>query len=91
MLPPSLPLPAPELALHGPVRLAGRVLPDERPTQLLVLLACTGGVMPRHEAAAQLWPALDEAARLRNLRKTLHRLRLQHGEAPLLADTTRLQ
>jgi DNA-binding SARP family transcriptional activator len=84
-------LPAPELALHGPVRLAGRVLPDERPTQLLVLLACSGGVMPRHEAAAQLWPALDEAAGLRNLRKTLHRLRLQHGEAPLLADTTRLQ
>ncbi|RVU49119.1 ATP-binding protein [Rubrivivax rivuli] len=83
--------PAPELALHGPVRLAGRVLPDERPTQLLVLLACRGGVLPRHEAAAQLWPALDEAARLRNLRKTLHRLRQQHGDAPLAAEPSRLQ
>jgi DNA-binding SARP family transcriptional activator len=68
------------LAVLGPARLAGRLLPDERPTQLMVLLACTGGVLPRSEAAARLWPELDESARLRNLRKTLHRLRAQHGE-----------
>lgn len=88
--PPALPA-SPELALHGPVRLAGRVLPDERPTQLLVLLACSGGVLARAEAAARLWPALDEPARLRNLRKTLHRLRNQHGESLLAAEGTQLQ
>lgn len=90
--PPAVPhAPAPpELALHGPVRLAGRLLPDERPTQLLVLLACAGGVLARAEAAARLWPALDEATRLRNLRKTLHRLRAQHGQALLGAEGTQL-
>ncbi|MFN9744384.1 MAG: hypothetical protein ACK57B_01885 [Betaproteobacteria bacterium] len=71
----------------GPPSLAGRVLPDERPTQLLVLLATTGGgVLARAEAAARLWPALDDAARLRNLRKTLHRLRSQHGDGLIDAD-----
>jgi DNA-binding SARP family transcriptional activator len=78
---------ADKLALLGVPCLGTRVLPDERPTQLLVLLATTaGGVLPRAEAAARLWPALDDAARLRNLRKTLHRLRAQHGEALIDAD-----
>jgi DNA-binding SARP family transcriptional activator len=78
--------PADTLALLGPPRLAGRALPDERPTQLLVLLATAGGVLPRAEAALRLWPALDEPARLRNLRKTLHRLRGQHGDGLIDAD-----
>lgn len=87
---PTAPLPA--LALLGPARLNGRLLPDERPTQLLVLLATrAGGSLPRADAAARLWPALDDAARLRNLRKTLHRLRSQHGEQLLESDGTLLQ
>jgi|GEM_PF-732547 len=41
---------------------------------LLLLLACNGA-MPRGRLAALLWPALDEAAARRNLRRELARLR----------------
>ena len=80
----------PTLRLLGPVQLDDTPLPDERPTHLLVLLAATPGGCTRAQAAATLWPALDAPTALRNLRKTLHRLRTE-GHGALLAAGDRLQ
>jgi predicted ATPase/DNA-binding SARP family transcriptional activator len=80
----------PPLRLLGPPLLDGQPLPDERPTQLLVLLAMAPAGLARADVAAQLWPELPAATALRNLRKTLHRLRARHGPALIDADAPRL-
>lgn len=60
----------PELRRHGqPTRLT-----IKKSWGLLLLLACHGA-MPRGRLAAWLWPALDEPAARRNLRRELARLR----------------
>ncbi len=60
----------PVLERHGqPVR-----LPVRKIWALLLLLACQGPT-PRGRLAATLWPALDDAAARRNLRRELARLR----------------
>jgi predicted ATPase/DNA-binding SARP family transcriptional activator len=80
----------PPLRLLGPPLLDGQPLPDERPTQLLVLLAMAPAGLARADVATQLWPELSAATALRNLRKTLHRLRARHGPALIDADAPRL-
>ncbi len=66
------------LLLLGPpeLRLAGQCVPltMKKAWALLVALACDGR-SPRVRLAALLWPALDEAAARRNLRRELARLR----------------
>jgi predicted ATPase/DNA-binding SARP family transcriptional activator len=52
----------------------GHALPMERRSQLLVWLALHGGWAPRSQAAALLWPGVEDRLALANLRKTLHRL-----------------
>lgn len=79
------------LSILGSVQLDGCPLPDERPTQLLVLLALAPGGRPRAQLAARLWPGLAPEAALRNLRKTLHRLRADGHGAWLEAQGERLQ
>ncbi|WP_284618585.1 ATP-binding protein [Aquabacterium humicola] len=68
------------LILFGAPAVAGdagpQTLPSERRSQLLVFLACRRDWVGRAELAALLWPELDNAAALANLRKTLHRLQL---------------
>lgn len=51
-----------------------RVLPFERRSQLLALLALEGGWVGRRDAAALLWPEQDDRLAATNLRKTLFRL-----------------
>jgi predicted ATPase/DNA-binding SARP family transcriptional activator len=54
---------------------AATMLPRERGSQLLVLLAHRrGGWAPRHELAALLWPEQEPRLALANLRKALFRL-----------------
>lgn len=54
---------------------AATMLPRERGSQLLVLLAHRrGGWVPRHELAALLWPEQEPRLALANLRKALFRL-----------------
>lgn len=73
-----MPAPAVRLRLFGLPALeqGGQTwpLPFERRSQLLVLLARRGGWVARAEAAALLWPGLDERQAGANLRKTLFRL-----------------
>ncbi|MEO8523780.1 MAG: BTAD domain-containing putative transcriptional regulator [Caldimonas sp.] len=67
------------LFLLGPVLLqrdgAPLALPVRKSLALLVLLARSGGALPRARAAALLWPALEETLGRRNLRRELARLR----------------
>lgn len=68
-----------DLSLLGPVALhrdgAPLALPVRKSVALLVLLARSGGPVPRARVAALLWPVLDETLGRRNLRRELARLR----------------
>jgi predicted ATPase/DNA-binding SARP family transcriptional activator len=52
------------------------VLPFERRTQLLALLAVKRSWLGRAELAAMIWPDLEAERAYRNLRKLLHRVQL---------------
>lgn len=82
------------VTLLGPVAAAGggrhERLPDERPTHLLALLALNPGWMPRAQVATLLWPRLAHETALRNLRKTLHRLRRQWWADAVTIEPDRL-
>ncbi|MEO8523772.1 MAG: BTAD domain-containing putative transcriptional regulator [Caldimonas sp.] len=54
---------------------AALALPVKKSVALLLLLARSGGPLPRARAAALLWPSLDEGTGRRNLRRELARLR----------------
>jgi len=68
------------------------VLPRERGSQLLVLLAHRRGWVARHELAAMLWPEHEGKLALTNLRKALFRLQERPWGAMLevLPGTVRL-
>ena len=73
------------------IGIAGRpvaALPTDKARALLAYLALEGGRMHgRSSLAALLWPDLPAEAALRNLRKTLHRLRRALDDlAPQLSD-----
>jgi DNA-binding SARP family transcriptional activator len=77
------------MLLLGPpeLRLAGQRVPltMKKAWALLVALACSGR-NPRARLAAQLWPALDESAARRNLRRELARLREASPEGLVHAE-----
>ncbi len=82
---------------HPALHRDGAALPltTRKAMALLVLLARSGGPLPRARVVALLWPALDEQLGRRNLRRELARLReagagdavLAEGDALALAST----
>lgn len=68
------------------------LLPRERGSQLLVLLAHRRGWVARHELAALLWPGQESRLALTNLRKALFRLQERPWGAALdvLPSTVKL-
>jgi len=77
------------LELLGPVvlRRNGVALPLKiKKTQALLLLLAVQGRLPRERIVALLWPALDESAGRRNLRRELARLREAGAEAAVQVD-----
>lgn len=91
MRPPPTPgfkLLGPLIATDGPRQ---EWLPDERPTHLLVLLALAPGWVSRSGAAERLWPRLEHEAGLRNLRKTLHRVRRLWWGSAVVVEAQRMR
>lgn len=77
----------PTLTLGG----QATALPFERRSQLLAWLALRGDWAPRAEAAALLWPGIEDRLALANLRKTLFRLAASPWQACLLAEAGALR
>ena len=82
------------LSVLGPPELhrdgAPLPLPVRKSLALLILLARADAPLPRPRVAALLWPALDETAGRRNLRRELARLREAGAGDALRIEADRL-